>query len=170
MSEQHCPELEQLFNELAEGEGPALAHAKDCPACSAILEEHRQLEKDLYRLADPLPPPDFVQKVMARVAQEPKPVGSELKVGLSILAAAVMLAVLSFVATGAGAGALGSGVATYLVSVRTFFAAVSNGLISLWQVAGFPIAAASFVLLIASLFGLRRLATVKPEEAEGARV
>src|SRR2546430_11594113 len=51
-----CPDLEQIFEELAEGKGPALEHARGCPLCAEILEEHRQLEKDLFRLADPMPP------------------------------------------------------------------------------------------------------------------
>ena len=56
----------RIFTELEAGEGPALEHAEHCPLCTAIIEEHRLLEKDLCRLADPLPPPDLVHKVMAR--------------------------------------------------------------------------------------------------------
>ncbi|NVJ08278.1 hypothetical protein HUW63_23925, partial [Myxococcus sp. AM001] len=52
-----CPDLEVLFTELEAGEGPALDHAAECDACAAVLEEHRLMEQDLYRLADPLPPP-----------------------------------------------------------------------------------------------------------------
>ena len=68
-----CPDLEVLFIELEAGHGPALEHAEGCPLCAAVLEEHRQLEKDLFRLADPLPPPDLVHQVMARVAASPRP-------------------------------------------------------------------------------------------------
>lgn len=68
-----CPDLEVLFIELEAGHGPALEHAEGCPLCAAVLEEHRQLEKDLFRLADPLPPPDLVHQVMARVAASPAP-------------------------------------------------------------------------------------------------
>ena len=59
MSPMTCPELETLFVGIAEGDETVLAHAAECPACSALLEEDRQLEKDLFRIQDPLPPPDF---------------------------------------------------------------------------------------------------------------
>lgn len=54
-----CPDLEVLFTELEAGEGPALDHAAECAACAAVLEEHRLMEQDLYRLADPLPRPPW---------------------------------------------------------------------------------------------------------------
>ena len=60
MNSSQCPDLEVLFGEMAEGSGPALEHAGTCHLCQAVIEEHRQLEKDLYRLVDPLPPPSFV--------------------------------------------------------------------------------------------------------------
>ena len=44
------------------------------------------MEKDLYRLADPLPPPTLVANVMARVATEPTPLRRELWAGIPILA------------------------------------------------------------------------------------
>ena len=61
MSEPTDTELEALLAELA----PTQAER------TTLLEEHRQLEKDLLRLADPLPPPDFLANVMSRVAVAP---------------------------------------------------------------------------------------------------
>src|SRR5690606_35639906 len=89
MTPAQCPDLEVLFTELEAGEGPALDHAASCPLCSAVLGEHRQLEKDLYRLADPLPPPTLVASVMARVATEPTPLRRELWAGIPILVASL---------------------------------------------------------------------------------
>ena len=43
-------ELEAMLAELAPTEAER----------ATLLEEHRQLEKDLLRLGDPLPPPDFL--------------------------------------------------------------------------------------------------------------
>ena len=93
-----CPELETLLVGVAEHDAEALAHLKTCPDCAFFAEQHRQLEKDLFRLADPMPPVDFVQSVMARVALEPAPTRVELRTGLSILAVTLMGAVLAFVA------------------------------------------------------------------------
>ena len=81
-----CPELETLLIGAAERDADALAHLRTCPRCAALAEEHRQLEKDLFRLADPMPPLDFVQSVMARVALEPAPSRVELRTGFTILA------------------------------------------------------------------------------------
>ena len=61
MSEQFDAETEALLRELAKTDDER----------DLLLEEHRQLEKDLLRLADPLPPPDFLAKVMTRVAAAP---------------------------------------------------------------------------------------------------
>ena len=52
MTPHPCPDLEVLFAELDAGEGLALDHAAECEACSAVLEEHRLMEQDLFRLAD----------------------------------------------------------------------------------------------------------------------
>ena len=103
-----CPELETLLVGVAEHDADALAHIKTCPDCAFIAEQHRQLEKDLFRLADPMPPPDFVQSVMARVALEPAPTRVELRTGLSILAVTLMGAVLAFVAAHGNLGLLGT--------------------------------------------------------------
>ena len=158
MSTTACPELEQLFEQFIEGKGEALVHAQQCERCKALLEEHRQLEKDLYRLADPLPPPDLVHKVMAKVALEPKSPGSEVKVGLFILAAAVMLAMVGFLGAGEGAGTFGSSVAGFTVQARSLLAGFGHAALTIWQTAGVPLTFGSLLLLFVSLFGLRKLA------------
>ena len=157
MTVEACPELEELFTQLSEGHGPALEHAKHCVVCSAILEEHRQLEKDLYRLADPLPPADLVHKVMAKVAAEPRPIAAEVRVGISILLAAGLLAVMSLLGTGIGAGTFGKELASFFVDARVVVEAVGQALASAWAAAGVPLAAGSFVFIVVSLLGLRRL-------------
>src|SRR5687767_11154058 len=80
----------------------------------ALLEEHRQLEKDLLRLADPLPPPDFVNKVMLKVATAPAPAPSPKDIALAMLIAfgAMAAGVAAFFSHGgAGLGGLGVGFA-----------------------------------------------------------
>lgn len=154
-----CPELEQLFTELSDGKGPALDHAADCERCQGLLEDHRQLEKDLYRLSDPLPPPDLVHKVMAAVAAQPRPVAAEVKVGLVILAGALALMFLGFANAGLSAGSLGSAVADFTLAARSFVAATGRSAMSFWATAGLPLTFGSLLLLFLSLFGLRKLAS-----------
>jgi hypothetical protein len=161
-----CPELETLFTELELGEGPALQHAYGCDDCRLILEEHRQLEKDLYRLADPLPPPTLVMNVMARVAEEPAPFRRELWTALPIL----------LVSLAAGAGlvftndALLSRLSTTLARVATssgsFLGALNTGADALWATAAVPIALAVLALLVLPLLGLKRLAGPLPTTSE----
>src|SRR4051794_12056517 len=76
----------------------------------ALLEEHRQLEKDLLRLADPPPPPDFVSKVMAKVAAQPKVFSRAEIIGAASLVTA-LLAVGGVVFLSPGSGSLGVAVA-----------------------------------------------------------
>jgi hypothetical protein len=161
-----CPELEVLFTELEEGEGPALKHARDCPLCSAILEEHRQLEKDLLRLADPLPPPDFVHQVMARVAAEPTPLHRELWTGLSILAASLLVGLGVLLSNDAALSGAGTSLARSLVDGRALLEALRSGANALWLTAAAPIAGLFTLLLFSSLFGIKRLAGNGPQPSE----
>jgi hypothetical protein len=158
MTLETCPDLEVLFTEAAEGKGPSLEHARACPACAALLEDHRQLEKDLYRLADPLPPPDFVQQVMAKVASAPAPVSSELKVGLAILVAALAVPLAVWLSQGGSVAGLGTAVADAVVGARPFLAALASALGALWSTAGVPVAVSIALILTLSLAGLKRLA------------
>lgn len=153
-----CPDLEVLFTEAAEGKGPAFEHARTCPACLALLEEHRQLEKDLYRLADPLPPPDFVRRVMAKVAKAPAPASSELKVGLAILVVALTVPLATWVLQGGSLASLATAVADAVVGTRPFLAALASALGALWSTAALPVAASIALILICGLVGLKRLA------------
>ena len=157
MSRATCPDLEALFIGLDEGRPDALQHVRACFRCAEIVEQHRQLEKDLLRISDPLPPPDFVQSVMARVQSAPVPVRREVWTGLGILIAAVAAAVVLIVDSGA-LGLFGTELARFLLWSRSFLMAVPDALRAVWQTAGVPVTAAASVLLIFVLFGLRRLA------------
>ncbi|HLL82227.1 MAG TPA: hypothetical protein VK420_06235 [Longimicrobium sp.] len=158
MTNETCPDLEVLFAEAAEGQGPAVEHARTCPACSVLMEDHRQLEKDLYRLADPLPPPDFVQQVMAKVAKAPVPVTAELKTGLAILLVALAVPVVLWLSQGGTLAGLGAAVADAVVGTRPYLAALASALGALWSTAAVPVAVSLALILTLSLVGLKRLA------------
>ena len=160
-----CPELETLLVGAAEHDADALAHLKNCPDCAALAEQHRQLEKDLFRLADPLPPPDFVQSVMARVALEPAPVRVELRTGFSILAVTLMGAVLAFVAAHGNLGLLGTHAASAVVAWRNLFFGASEALAAIWSTAALPTVVAMAGLVVVSTLGVRRLAAHRIVEA-----
>jgi hypothetical protein len=157
MSAGACPELEQLFDAVIAGGGPALEHALTCEACSAVLEEHRQLEKDLYRLVDPLPPPDLVQKVMTEVAAQPAPLRRELATGFGILGGAVALAVTVLARDPEALGRVGLAFASVLMDGKDFFPSLFGALQTLWGAAGLSGVAACCSVLLFSLFGLKRL-------------
>jgi anti-sigma factor RsiW len=161
-----CPELETLLAAAAEHDAEALAHLRTCPDCAAFAEEHRQLEKDLFRLADPLPPPDFVQSVMARVALEPAPARVEMRTGLSILALTLMGATLAFVAAHGNLGLLGTRAASAVVAWRTLFFAASEALAAIWSTAALPVVVSMVGLVLASTLGVRRLAAHRVVEVE----
>jgi len=161
-----CPELETLMVAAAEYDAEALAHLRSCPDCAALAEEHRQLEKDLGRLVDPLPPPDFVQSVMARVSLEPAPARVELRTGLSILAVTLMAATLAFVATHGNLGLLGTRAASAVVIWRNLFFGASEALAAIWSTAALPTAVAMAGLVVVSTLGLRRLAAHRVVEAQ----
>jgi hypothetical protein len=163
-----CPELDELFAELAEGSGPALTHAKSCAHCAELLEDHRQLEKDLFRLADPLPPADFVNQVMAKVAAAPTSLRTELIAGLSIFVATAVLAVLVLVLGDPQLGSVGVKLASQLVQLKAVAIAVMSAVFALWNAAAIPIAAGMTALVVASLMGLRRLTRVELIAAEGS--
>lgn len=152
------PELEQLFQELADGHGPALDHAKDCEVCGAILADHKELERDLFRLADPFPPANFVSQVMAKVQTAPAPVHTDVKTGVAILVAALVLSVVSYVALGGGLAQLGLVAANGAMLVRDLVLGVGHALGALWKTAALPMSVALTALLAASLLALRKLA------------
>ncbi len=154
-----CPDLETLFIGLDEGASEARAHLDACPACAAIVEEHRQLEKDLLRIADPLPPPDFLFSVMAKVDAHPVPMRREVWTGLGILAASLIGIVLTFVLDANAAGQLGTAIGSGVVTVRNASVALFHGLGALWETSALPVTAVASALLVFFLFGLRSLAS-----------
>lgn len=132
------------------------AMAPDEAERAALVEAHRQLEKDLLRLSDPPPPPDFVGQVMARVAAAPPRVTRrEVGTGVGILMGAVALAV-SALASGGGLGGLGVSVARLVVGVHDGLVAVGSGLTALWATAALPVVAALAAVLVVSLAALQR--------------
>ncbi|HSP80064.1 MAG TPA: hypothetical protein VLQ93_16155 [Myxococcaceae bacterium] len=166
MTSVECPELEELFIALESGEGPALEHAGQCPLCTAIIEEHRLLEKDLYRLADPLPPPDLVHKVMARVAAEPTPARRELVTGLGILAASLVAGLGLLLFSDAALSGASTSLVRLVVDGKALFEALLSGADALWSTAAGPVAALLSLILFSSLFGLKRLAGNGPTPSE----
>jgi len=161
-----CPDFEALLSAHTEGTGEYAEHLASCPDCAAFLEEHRQLEKDLFRLADPPPPVDLVARVMQRVAAEPPPVRAEMRAGLSILAATLMAAVLSFVATRGPIGLLGASAARAVVSWKTVLWGLNNALQVVWSTTAIPLTVSVTLLLFLSLVGLRRVAPARTVEIE----
>ena len=161
-----CPELETLLLAAAEHDADAVAHLRNCPACAALAEEHRQLEKDLARLVDPLPPMDLVPKVMARVALEPLPARVELRTGLAILACTLMAATLTFVASHGNIALLGTHTASSFVAWRNLLIGVREAMAALWSTAAVPVIVTMTGLVVASVLGLRRLAAHRVVEAE----
>jgi predicted anti-sigma-YlaC factor YlaD len=157
MSAEACPTLELLFEGLAAQKPWAREHLQRCPGCAAVVEEHRQLEKDLLRLSDPLPPPDFVQKVMARVQQQPHPVSRELWSGAGILTAALAAVVLAVMLDGSPGGALGSMIASSALTLRSWLWGAGLGLEVLWSTAALPLTLGASASLMIVLLGLRRL-------------
>lgn len=153
-----CPEIEQLFTELEAGEGPALEHAAECPVCRGLLEEHRLLEKDLYRLSDPLPPPELLHKVMARVASEPVPLRQEAWVGGLILTGSVLAGLGLLLASDAALGGAGRGLASLLVKGRPLLQGLIDGVGALWSTSTGAFALLASLVLLSSLLGIKRLA------------
>lgn len=142
-------ELEALLAELAPTEEER----------ARLLEEHRQLEKDLLRLSDPLPPPDFVGQVMKKVAASPARVSKvEVVTAGAIVMVTVALAAVTLVATGGFAGSFGLALAQLAVNVREGLVAVGSGLLALWTTAALPSVVALSMLLAASLVALKRFA------------
>jgi len=125
----------------------------------ALLEEHRQLEKDLFRLGDPLPPPNFVHQVLARVEARPVAVRVEVVSAAAILAAALAVAATGIAWTGVGASA-GVELAQFAVAARELAVGLGSGLGALWRTAAGPMVAVLSMMLVAMLATLRRLAVL----------
>lgn len=149
MSEPSDQELEALLAELAPAPAERLA----------LLEAHRQLEKDLLRLADPAPPADFVSRVMARVAQAPARTLSRGEVWSAalILMSSMALAAVALVASGGSFDSLGLALASQTVWLREALVALQSGLHALWATAALPIVLGLCVLLAAALTAFKKM-------------
>lgn len=149
MSEMNDPELEKLLRELAPTDEER----------ALLLEEHRQMEKDLLRLADPLPPPDFLSKVMTRVAEAPaRPLStSEIWSGVAIFGLALSVAVVLLALNGASFGGFGVALATLVVKLRGGLVAMGSALNALWSTAALPLVLGLSLVLVATLSAIRRL-------------
>ncbi len=152
-----CPDIELLLVEVAEGSGPLFDHARRCEHCSAMLEEHRQLEKDLFRLADPLPPPDFTQQVMARVAAQPAPVRVNVALGLAIAVTAFGLGLFTLVSSGVGVSTIGSLAGSGVIAAKSFYVGTEKAISLLWATQALPMAVSLLLVLLICLFALKRL-------------
>lgn len=156
MSER-CPEIELLLAEAVNGSGPLLEHAARCKECSAILEEHRQIEKDLFRLVDPLPPPDFTQNVMARVAAQRAPIRVNIALGLAIAATAFGLGIFTLVSSGLGVSAVGTLAGSALITAKSLWVGTQKGVSLLWEAQALPLAVSLLIVLMISIFTLKHL-------------
>ena len=156
MSEMNDPELEALLAELAPSEAERVT----------LLEEHRQLEKDLLRLADPLPPPDFLSQVMTRVAEAPVRALSRADVwsAVAIVGVTISLAVIALLASGGVTGGVGLALASMVVKLREGLVASGSALLALWTTAALPMVLGLSLLLAATLTAFRRL--VQPAHAK----
>ncbi len=144
-----CPQPELLF--LPEG----AEHLASCDACRALAEMHRQMEKDLFRIQDPLPPADFVASVMARV-EASRPPRQEVRQGFAIFASALAVALGSFVVMGGSPAELGVRLARAMISLRGAFFSLSGLVESMWSQPALVLGAALFVFVATSLVQNRR--------------
>jgi hypothetical protein len=144
-------ELERLLSELA----------PTSEARAELLEAHRLLEKDLSRLGDPLPPPDFLQNVMAKVAAEParSMSRSELVNGIGVAVISAVAAAVAVWSDGAAASMLGTGLAL----VRDGGAALGSGLAALWRGAPLPMSVGLSLSFMLSLVLMRRIGQAPTE-------
>jgi hypothetical protein len=151
-----CPDLEQVFVELAEGQGEALEHARACQRCSRMIEQHQQLEHALFRLEDPFPPADLLPHVMAKVAAAPVPMQREVWTGIAIMTAAIVLGVVSLVLSG-NAAWFGVATASTVIDLKVLVSGLGDGLAAAWKTAALPTFALLVAVLALGLFGLKQL-------------
>lgn len=156
MNDPNDTELEALLSELA----PTDAER------AVLLEEHRQLEKDLLRLADPLPPPDFLSQVMRKVAEAPvRPISrADVWSAVAIVTGALALALAALLASGGVTGGFGLAVAELAVRFRDGLVAAGSGLLAVWTTAALPAVLGLSFVLVATLAAIRRF--VQPASAK----
>lgn len=141
-------EIEALLSELAATDEER----------AAILEEHRLLEKDLLRLSDPLPPPEFFSQVMARVAQLPAEPTSraDMASALAIVGLALAAAAAALWSTD-GLSHIGLSFTTSILKIRDTFVASTSAVTAIWKTAAMPAAIVLSMMLTATLTVMRRL-------------
>ncbi len=141
-------ELEALLSELATTDEER----------ALLLEEHRQLEKDLLRLADPMPPPDFLHAVMARVALAPAraPGRSETALAIVIVLVALAVSVLAFGARG-DPGEMGLQFTRLVLQLRDTAVGLESAVAALWRTLALPLTLALGVALAACLMAFKRV-------------
>jgi hypothetical protein len=129
-------------------------------ARAQLLEEHRQLEKDLLRLADPLPPADFLQGVMKKVRGAPAPMLSRADVGwaVGIVALTLAAAVFTFSSAGGSTEGLGVGFARAMLYLRSGTVGFFSALASVWRTSAVPLTVGLSGTLFFCLVALRQLA------------
>jgi len=151
---EHDPELEALLKELAPDE----------EARALLLEEHRQLEKDLLRIADPLPPADFVNGVMARVAAQPvRPVSrAEVVSAVMVVLVTATAGFIALAASGAIGSEVGTGIANLFIDLRQGFTAAVSALTVMWRTAALPMVVGLGLMFLACVAALRRFTAQPP--------
>ena len=144
-------ELDELLKELAPTETER----------AQLLEEHRQLEKDLLRLADPLPPADFVHQVMAKVAVAPAraPAKGEVILAAAIVAVALAASVFAFgIHNEAGnIGTIGLTFTRLFLQLRDRVLGIGSGLGAIWRTAPLAFTGALSIALAGALLALKRV-------------
>ena len=141
-------ELERLLNEAAPDEATR----------DALREAHRQMEKDLLRLADPLPPADFLNRVMAKVENAPTPVSrSDVAFAIGLVSAALFVAVA--VAGSSSLGSFGVAMAQAVILLREGVVAVASVLSAVWKTAALPVSLSVTTMLAVSMVAVRRFAS-----------
>lgn len=147
-------ELDTLLSELVPGE----------EARAELLEAHRLLEHDLSRLADPAPPVDFVQRVMARVAEAPAmaPSRHDVYLAFAIVTVSALLGAAVLAGEGIQIGTWGLWLTKGFTTLRSAVIATGSGLGALWQNAALPTAVAAMGTTLVSVFALRRMLNPAP--------
>lgn len=154
-------ELDALLEQLAPDE---MSRAQ-------LLEEHRQLEKDLLRLADPLPPADFVHKVMAKVATAPAraPAKGEVVMALVIVAAALGASLVAF-GTSGDVGGIGFTFTRLFLQARDTIVGIGSGLAAIWRTAPLAVTVGLSVFLAGALVAFKRVLPFSSSSLTHAKV
>jgi len=85
--------------------GECESHAAGCAECQVLVESYRVLGDALADLDAPLPPPDFTDGVMERIAVRERVNAWERRLALGIVGAAACIALVIFAFAGASAWA-----------------------------------------------------------------